>query len=105
MTPTPRPPGTVGDPRWTAAYRRLRADLRRAWQARDAPCAHDGQRIDWTAPPDDPASFQLDHVVPVSVDRDRALDPTNCLPSHRRCNSSRGNGPMPLDLGTPSRRW
>jgi hypothetical protein len=43
--------------------------------------------------------------VPVSVDRDRALDTSLWRPSHSRCNRGRGNGEPMLDLGSPSRDW
>ena len=47
----------------------------------------------------------VDHIIPLSVDPTRAEDPTNLLPAHRSCNSSRGNKlPQAKRLNT-SRNW
>jgi 5-methylcytosine-specific restriction endonuclease McrA len=93
------------DPRSHRWYRAQVAGRRQQWAARQAPCVLCGQRIDYSLPPDDPQAFTVEHTVPLSVDRARHYDPTNWQPAHRSCNSSRGNRPPPLDLGTPSRRW
>ena len=96
-------PTTPG--RNTAHYQRLAAQCRAEAQRRRLPCWLCRQAIDWTAPPDDPASFSVDHVQPLSTHPWLAEDPTNFRPAHRGCNTSRGNRPPPADLGTPSRNW
>lgn len=48
-----------------------------------------------------PGSSSVDHVVPVSLDPGRALDPTNVRPAHLTCNSSRGNGRRGMATSRP----
>jgi 5-methylcytosine-specific restriction endonuclease McrA len=43
----------------------------------------------------------VDHVVPVSLDPSRALDPTNLRPAHLGCNSARGNGRRGMPTSRP----
>jgi 5-methylcytosine-specific restriction endonuclease McrA len=37
-----------------------------------------------------PGADTVDHIIPLSIDPSLAEDPTNLLPAHRGCNSSRG---------------
>lgn len=37
-----------------------------------------------------PGADTVDHLVPLSIDPTRGEDPSNLLPAHRTCNSSRG---------------
>jgi 5-methylcytosine-specific restriction endonuclease McrA len=47
----------------------------------------------------------VDHIIPLSLDPSRGEDPTNLLPAHRSCNSSRGaKMPDPKTLNN-SRNW
>jgi hypothetical protein len=71
--------------------RQLRAEL----AARHEPCwicqafGLPGD-IDYSLPANDPRSFELDHLVPVS--RGGSIyDPKNCAATHRRCNEWRSN--------------
>lgn len=90
----------AGDPRGTAAFKALR----KALKAQRLPCWLDGLPIDYDAPSTHPLSFAADHVIPVSVDPSKALDPANLRPAHRRCNGSRGNR-MSVKRRDTSRRW
>ena len=77
----------AGDPRRTQQHQRNAAALRKL----GLPCAICGGPIDYDAPRYDPNAFAADHIVPVSVNPDAALDPANLRPAHRWCNGSRGN--------------
>ena len=46
-------------------------------------------------------STTVDHIVPVSLDPARCLDPTNVRPAHLSCNSSRGNGQRGMPTSRP----
>jgi len=46
-------------------------------------------------------STTVDHIVPVSLDPGRCLDPTNVRPAHVTCNSSRGNGRRGMATSRP----
>ncbi|MFA1703036.1 HNH endonuclease [Mycobacterium intracellulare] len=46
--------------------------------------------IDYEAPANSPWSFELDHINPVESHPHLALDPSNWVPSHCRCNRSKG---------------
>ena len=48
-----------------------------------------------------PGSTTVDHIVPVSLDPSRALDPTNVRPAHLTCNSARGNGRRGMPTSRP----
>jgi hypothetical protein len=89
----------------TRNYKRLRSAFRRECRRAGRPCWLCGQPLDYELPSDDPWSFSLDHVKPVSTHRDEAEDIHLFRPAHRRCNLSRGNRLPPLGLGRPSRRW
>lgn len=40
----------------------------------------------------------VDHLIPRSFRPDLAYDLENVLPAHRKCNSSRGNRPMIMEV-------
>ena len=86
-------PHSVPNPR-TANGSRRRA--LRAWlRAQGRPCHICGQAIDYSLPPGDPMSFEVDELVPVSRGGD-PLDRANVAAAHRICNERRGNR-MPGD--------
>lgn len=77
----------------------LRNKQRKEMAARQEPCALCGNPIDYSLPPGDPWSFELDEIVPVSRFREGgyesaeqcAQDPANHQPAHRVCNRMKGN--------------
>lgn len=89
-------------------YKNLRTELKAQWQAVNAPCALCGQaNIKYDGSKGERDSFELDH----RISRKRAtamgkpeliLDPTNCQPSHLRCNRSKQEGDGPVTLGETS---
>ncbi|MFB7843619.1 HNH endonuclease signature motif containing protein [Microbacterium sp. NPDC056052] len=93
------------------AYKILRSTLKAGWQARNAPCALCGQAdIRYDGAKNEPDSFELDH----KISRKRCLamgkpelmlDPTNCQPSHVRCNRSKQEGDGPVALGETSEEF
>lgn len=100
MTATPRSPGRSGH-----AWRQLVAHVRRAVE-RGASCAWCYEPIDLTIPWPDPRSFSVDHVVALADGGD-PLDPSNAVPMHLGCNSSKGTRPLharPTPLNT-DRDW
>ncbi|WP_054682595.1 HNH endonuclease [Microbacterium sp. No. 7] len=92
-------------------YRTLRATLKAGWQALNAPCALCGQAdIRYDGPKNEPGSFELDHKISrkrcIAMGRpDLILDPTNCQPSHVRCNRSKQEGDARPDLGETTEAW
>lgn len=76
-----------------------RTKQRKALAARQLPCHICGEPIDYSLPPGDPLSFEVDELVPVSRWQEGgyasaeqcALDPNNQAPAHRICNQRRGN--------------
>lgn len=89
-------------------YKTLRAELKAAWRSVNAPCALCGQAdIKYDGPKGERDSFELDH----KTSRKRAnamgrpqliLDPTNCQPSHVRCNRAKQAGDGPAVIGETS---
>lgn len=79
------------DPRNTTRWRRLRVAILQA----DDIC----RRCHL------PGADSVDHIIPVSKAPWLALEPTNCRPMHRRCNSKRGTRPDPRPVVSPSRPW
>lgn len=63
-----------------------------------------GQPIDKTLDYRHPKSFTVDHVEPLSLNEDRALDRTNLKAAHRDCNSRKGNG-ADGNVQRHSRNW
>jgi 5-methylcytosine-specific restriction endonuclease McrA len=84
------------------AFRNAAAQLRRQHLG----CWLCGNPIDYTAPRNHPAAFEVDHVIPKS--KGGTDDPTNLRPSHSRCNRRRGAGrrnPPPQVNTWHSRDW
>ncbi|WP_406709351.1 HNH endonuclease [Trueperella pyogenes] len=79
--------------------------LRNAYKQHQRPCAICGQPIDYSAPPNTPQAFELDHIIPKSKRPDLALDPGNLQPTHSICNRRKNNKTQPLSLGNPSKQW
>ena len=86
----------------TRRLRRAKAAMR---AARAQPCGRCGQAIDYDAPPNDPASFTLGHILPWSTHPHLREDPANHRPEHARCNKSAGVRSAPPDIGVPSEAW
>lgn len=82
-------------------------DRHRRIIARDKPpCHHCGEPIDYEAPHTDPLAFEVDHVTALSRGGPDTLD--NKVPSHRRCNRSKGSNPPSWRPGvtfTTERTW
>lgn len=85
-----------------------RTKLRRRVAAMGLPCHLCGMDIDYSLPPGDPMSYELDEIVPVSLGGD-PFDPGNVAPAHRICNRRRGNRPIGSKIAGQelphSRRW
>jgi hypothetical protein len=83
---------------------RLNADNLKA--QRRQPCARCGQRIDYTAPPEDPDSFNAGHIKSWIDYPHLREDPTNLQPEHANCGKSAGkrDGDERV-IGVTSRRW
>lgn len=63
------------------------------------------QPIDMSLPKSDPASFELDHVEPLSLRPELRFDPAGTRPSHRTCNRARGNRRPKPGMTHTSRDW
>ena len=79
-------PSMPGDPRWTAEWKRLRAQL----IARASTCAICGRWLDKDAPPRTRWRPTVDHIVPLARGGD-PYDPGNLRVVHNRCNVIREN--------------
>lgn len=92
-------------------YRQLRETLKAQWRSVNAPCALCGQAdIQYDGVKNERESFELDH----KISRKRCLamgkpqlilDPTNCQPSHVRCNRTKQHGDGPKMLGETSEEF
>lgn len=95
----------MGNPRRTNGSRRTK--LRNRVRAMGLPCHICGMPIDYSLPPGDPMSYELDEIVPVSKGGS-PYDPDNVAPAHRVCNQRKGNrtqeAPAPPRLPL-SRKW
>lgn len=86
--------------------RQFRADMKAIWQAINQACGICGQAtIDWDGPPNQPDSFELDHIEPLVRRPDLEFEPTNVRPTHHRCNRSRGAGRPMAVVGETSEAW
>ena len=94
----PQKPG-----RDTAAWRRLRASLRKQAEARRDTCWICGQPIDYTAPTHHPDSWEPDHIQSPQDRPDLAEDPANIRSAHASCNRARHKDGV-LGLGNRRRR-
>lgn len=96
----------MGDPRWTAAWRRLRRQCFERDRAKSAPCHICGQRIDYSLGYSTGRdAYEADHLVDVSNHPELALLPENVGASHQRCNRARGKKAGIDNLGNRSRDW
>lgn len=85
------------NPRRTNGNRRNKLVAR--VKARQDPCGICGKPIDYSLPHEDPMSFELDEIIPVSkywlggyqTPQQCALDPNNVQASHKICNRRKGN--------------
>lgn len=87
------------------AWLALRADAAHTFLALNLPCWLCAQPIDYTAPPNDPESLDVDHAKPRSTHPHLALDRNNLRPAHARCNRSRGNRAVRAQLGAVTEDW
>lgn len=71
---------------------------------RRQPCARCGQPIDYSAPPEDPNSFNAGHIKAWADYPHLREDPANLQPEHANCGKSAGKR-QGLELGATSRRW
>lgn len=91
--------------RSSRAYQTLRAEFRAECEEAGALCWLCGLPIEYGAGQYDEDAFELDHFFPVSTHPEKAEDPQNFRPSHRRCNQVRGNGAPRPGLGATSVDW
>jgi hypothetical protein len=80
--------------RSSRAYRssadRYRKSCHQQNRGRGSPCWLCGQDINYLLPHPHPASFSVDHSIPVNERPDLILDTNLWRPSHLSCNSARG---------------
>lgn len=95
----------MANERSTRRHKALRAEFRQQCENRHAPCHLCSQPIDYTLPKDHPDAFENDHFYPFSTHPELVDDPANFRPSHKSCNSSRGNAEVTPTLGPPSEAW
>lgn len=87
-------------------YRQQRAEHKAQWQAVNAACCLCGQAtIDWDGPPNEPDSFELQHIISRKKRPDLAMDPRNWGPSHLRCNRSAGAAGAKPGVGETTEEW
>ena len=95
------------DRRVSTTYRKNRNVLRREYEANLLPCAYCGLPIDFSAPPDAPLSFTVDHVVPVAAGGSDMME--NLVGAHRACNRAKSDHIAPRveksETVKPTRRW
>ena len=79
------------DPRTGRAWMQLVADCKRHYPWICHLC---GQAIPRGLPPNQPLSYEADHVITVDQEPRLALNIRNLRPSHHRCNRYRSNRPL-----------
>lgn len=82
-------------------WRRLRARIIRNASV----CAICGGLLDPSARKPHPNSTEVDHVLPLTLRPDLAMDPTNLVAAHRRCNRAKSNRLDYLAEPAPSCEW
>lgn len=87
------------------AWREFRATQKAYYQGINAPCSIGGHPIDYLGAPNEPNSFELDHVLPRSTHPHLALDPGNTRPACVKCNRSKGAGSVRPGIGVTSEDW
>lgn len=88
-------------PRKGYRYRQLRKRVQR----RDRTCWICGQLIDPRVAWPDAASFSVDHVEPVMLRPELAMDMSNVRGAHLGCNRRRGTGNGDGGHTPQSQRW
>ena len=92
-------------PRWAGwRMQKVVAEQKRIHAHRQTPCYLCHQPIDYTAGPDDPMRFSVEHRIPRSIRPDLTWDPANMEAAHMRCNKGRGTRQI-MPLGVTSRDW
>ena len=90
----------------TQSWRKLRLQCFRRDKAANAVCHICGQPIDYSLKPSScPDAWEPDHRLPVDTHPELAEIPSNILPSHQRCNRSKGKKAGITNLGNRSRAW
>jgi 5-methylcytosine-specific restriction endonuclease McrA len=89
----------------TRQYREFRAQMKAIWQAQRRPCSCCGHPIDYDGEPNQPDSFELDHIISRKKRPDLALDPTNAQPMRSECNRRKGAGAMRPTIGENTEDW
>jgi len=70
------------DPFYTShQWHKLRSKVKAKWKANHMPCGYCGKPLDWQAKP------IVDHIKPRSTHPQLALDETNLMVVHHRCNT------------------
>lgn len=70
--------------RQLSRWNKLRDRMFEKYRKEKAVCAICGQPIDYCVPiSSTPDSFELDHIIPVSIDNTKELDENNVRPTHR----------------------
>ena len=91
------------------AGRRLRMQCFVRDRDADAPCHWCGERIDYSLGPytrgGDTMAWSPEHLRPRSMFPHLALEPTNIVAAHFRCNDRRGTKAGVTELGQRTRRW
>jgi 5-methylcytosine-specific restriction endonuclease McrA len=97
----------TSDPRSHRRYREQVAEVRARWAAQDRRCFICSQPIDYDLPATEEWGCTVEHIVPLSKDRDQHYNPRNWAPAHRRCNVSQGVRRRPALYGPagPSGDW
>lgn len=91
--------------RQLSRWNKLRDMMFEKYRKEKAVCSICGQPIDYGVPiSSTPDSFELDHIIPVSIDSTKELDINNVRPTHRSCNRHRSNKDITM-LGKVSRIW
>lgn len=90
----------------TRRHAEMRAEEKARWSAVNAPCSLCGQAtINWDAPANEPDAFEVEHTRPVKTHPELEFDPTNRMPSHHKCNRSKGAGAIRPGIGMTSEAW
>ncbi|QLF84048.1 HNH endonuclease [Gordonia phage Upyo] len=105
MSPRKAPSDRAIKDRNSTRYTRLAKRYRSKCEVVKAPCWICGQPIDYTIPPGNTDAFEVDHFHPVTTHPHLFEEPANFRPSHKGCNSSRGNKELSPTLGQPSEEW
>lgn len=86
----------MGNPRYTNGNARRK--IRERLKAEKRPCHICGQPIDYSLPANDPWSFEVDEIVPISQGGD-PFDYSNVDAAHRICNQRRGGSAIMANDG------